>query len=231
MSTASCDTPLISCPNMIANGLSGILNFSSEFAFSVCSIAITCDPFSFRLVITSIALLAYSHSTDFVEPKAAFLISLFGGVEVIPHNIILSKLILPKISNNIEARKSQILENIETAEKQRADSENKIKEYEKIISESKIEAKNYFNEAREKILKDIEIKREALEKEINNEINDAEKEIIELKNTSVEKINKIAIETTSDLVENFLETDVNKSNISAVVEDLYKKNKDKYHGV
>ena len=39
--------------------------------------------------------------------------------------IILSKLILPKISNNIEARKSQILENIETAEKQRADSENK----------------------------------------------------------------------------------------------------------
>lgn len=145
--------------------------------------------------------------------------------------IILSKLILPKISNNLESRKSQILENIETAEKQRADSENKIKEYEKIISESKIEAKNYFNEAREKILKDIEIKREALEKEINNEINDAEKEIIELKNTSVEKINKIAIETTSDLVESFLETDVNKSNISAVVEDLYKKNKDKYHGV
>ena len=145
--------------------------------------------------------------------------------------IILSKLILPKISNNIEARKSQILENIETAEKQRADSENKIKEYEKIIFESRVEAKNYYNEAREKILKDIEIKREALEKEINNEINDAEKEIIELKNTSVEKINKIAIETTSDLVENFLETDVNKSNISAVVEDLYKKNKDKYHGV
>ena len=145
--------------------------------------------------------------------------------------IVLSKLILPKISDNLESRKSQILENIETAEKQRADSENKIKEYEKIISESKIEAKNYFNEAREKILKDIEIKREALEKEINNEINDAEKEIIELKNTSVEKINKIAIETTSDLVENFLETDVNKSNISAVVEDLYKKNKDKYHGV
>ena len=48
--------------------------------------------------------------------------------------IILSKLILPKISNNLEARKSQILENIETAEKQRIESENKIKEYEKIIT-------------------------------------------------------------------------------------------------
>ena len=145
--------------------------------------------------------------------------------------IILSKLILPKISNNIEDRKSKILENIDTAEKQRSDSENKIKEYEKIILDSKNHAKNYFNEARQKILKDIDSKREALEKEINNEIGDAEKEIVELNNTSVEKINKIAIETSSDLVESFLETEVNKSNISAVVEDLYKKNKDKYHGV
>ena len=145
--------------------------------------------------------------------------------------IILSKLILPKISNNIEDRKSKILENIETAEKQRSDSENKIKEYEKIILDSKNHAKNYFNEARQKILKDIDSNREALEKEINNEIGDAEKEIVELNNTSVEKINKIAIETASDLVESFLETEVNKSNISAVVEDLYKKNKDKYHGV
>ena len=145
--------------------------------------------------------------------------------------IILSKLILPKISNNIEDRKSKILENIDTAEKQRSDSENKIKEYEKIILDSKNHAKNYFNEARQKILKDIDSKREALEKEINNEIGDAEKEIVELNNTSVEKINKIAIETASDLVESFLETEVNKSNISAVVEDLYKKNKDKYHGI
>ena len=145
--------------------------------------------------------------------------------------IILSKLILPKISNNIEDRKSKILENIETAEKQRSDSENKIKEYEKIILDSKNHAKNYFNEARQKILKDIDSKREALEKEINKEIGDAEKEIVELNNTSVEKINKIAIKTASDLVESFLETEVNKSNISAVVEDLYKKNKDKYHGV
>ena len=145
--------------------------------------------------------------------------------------IILSKLILPKISNNIEDRKSKILENIETAEKQRSDSENKIKEYKKIILDSKNHAKNYFNEARQKILKDIDSKREALEKEINKEIGDAEKEIVELNNTSVEKINKIAIETASDLVESFLETEVNKSNISAVVEDLYKKNKDKYHGV
>tara|TARA_Y100001970_G_scaffold107647_1_gene134632 strand:- start:1076 stop:1663 length:588 start_codon:yes stop_codon:yes gene_type:complete len=145
--------------------------------------------------------------------------------------IVLSKLILPKISSNIETRKSQILENIETAEKYRNDSENKIKEYEKIISESKQEAKNYFNEARVKILKEIDLKRQTLNNDINNEIEEAEKEIIELKNNSKEKINTIAIETTSDLVKSLIETDVNKSNISAVVEDLHKKHREKYDGV
>jgi len=84
--------------------------------------------------------------------------------------IVLSKLILPKISENLEARKSQILENIEAAEKQRETSENKIKEYEKIIIDSKNEAKNYFSKAREKILKDIDKKRETLKNEINKEI-------------------------------------------------------------
>ena len=55
--------------------------------------------------------------------------------------LVLSKLILPKISNNLESRKSQILENIEAAEKQREDSETKLSEYEEIISKSKLQAK------------------------------------------------------------------------------------------
>ena len=59
--------------------------------------------------------------------------------------LVLSKLILPKISNNLESRKSQILENIEAAEKQREDSDAKLKEYDEIISKSKLEANNIFN--------------------------------------------------------------------------------------
>ena len=73
--------------------------------------------------------------------------------------IVLTKVILPKISDNLETRKSQILENIETADKQKEESQKKIDEYEKIILDSKIKAKNYFNEAREKILEDINKKR------------------------------------------------------------------------
>ena len=145
--------------------------------------------------------------------------------------IILSKLILPKISKNLEARKSQILENIEAADKQREESENKIKEYEKIILNGKNEAKNYFNEVRIKILKDINKKKEILKNEINKEIKAVEKEIIDLKNNAPEKINKIAIETSSDLIKKLIGIEVNNSSISAIVENFSKKNKDKYYGI
>ena len=145
--------------------------------------------------------------------------------------IILSKIVLPKISGNLEARKSQIMENIEIAERQREESEVKIKEYEKIILNSKNGAKNYFNDARKKVIENINLKKETLENQINEEIKSAEKEINDLKNSSKEKIHKIAIETSSDIVKQLINVDVNSSSISAIVEDLSKKNKDKYYGI
>ena len=144
--------------------------------------------------------------------------------------ILLSKFVLPKISENLELRKAQISENIEAAEKQREESDKKLKEYDQLIINSKNEAKNYFNKAREKILKDVDKKRESLEKEINEEIDRAEKEILDLKNKSPEKIRKIAVETSSDLIKQIIGVEVNNSSISAIVEDLSKKNKGKYYG-
>ena len=59
--------------------------------------------------------------------------------------VVLSKLILPKISANLETRKSQILENIEAAEKKREESEQKIEEYEKIVQTAKMRQKTILN--------------------------------------------------------------------------------------
>ncbi len=144
--------------------------------------------------------------------------------------VILSKLILPKISANLELRKSQIQENIEAAEKQRESSESKLREYDEIIKKSQLEAKNIFKDAREKVLKDINSKKEILDKQIDEEITNAEKEIETLKKGAAEKINKIAIDTSSDLVKKLIGAEVNNSSISAIVDDLSKRNGNKYYG-
>ena len=162
---------------------------------------------------------------EFWISQIFWLILTFGTMYVV-----LSKFILPKISNNLESRKSQILENIEAAEKQREDSEAKLKEYDKVILKSKSEAKTMFNQTREKALKDIMAKKEVLDQQIDDEINKAEKEIEVLRVSAPDKINKIAIETSSELLEKLIGSGVNSSSISAIVDDLSKRNGDKYYG-
>ena len=162
---------------------------------------------------------------EFWISQIFWLILTFGTMYVV-----LSKFILPKISNNLESRKSQILENIEAAEKQREDSEAKLKEYDEVILKSKSEAKTMFNQTREKALKDIMAKKEVLDQQIDDEINKAEKEIKLLRVSAPDKINRIAIETASELLEKLIGSGVNSSSISAIVDDLSKRNGDKYYG-
>ena len=144
--------------------------------------------------------------------------------------VLLSKIILPKISANLETRKSLILENISTAEKKREESESKIKEYNEIIKKSKNEAKNLMNQAKKKLMKDINQKKEMLEKDLTNEIQKVEIEIQEFRNKAPEKINKIAVETSTDLLQQLIGADVNSSSISTIVNDLSSKKIGKYYG-
>ena len=144
--------------------------------------------------------------------------------------LVLSKLILPKISANLEFRKSQISDNIEAADKQREESEIKLKEYQDIVTKSKIEAKNIFNQLRDKALKDINGKKNILDKQIDEEIKKVELEINQLRKDAPVKINKIALETASELTKKLIGTEINNSSISAIVNEMSKKNGDKYYG-
>ena len=66
--------------------------------------------------------------------------------------------------------------------------------------------------------------------QIDEEIKKAEQEIEMLKKSAPEKLNKIAIETSSELLKKLIGAQINNSSISAIVDDLSKKNGDKYYG-
>ena len=85
--------------------------------------------------------------------------------------------------------------------------------------------KLYFNESRKKLFEDINKKRQKLEEEIDKEVNIVEAEINELQKKSDEKINKIAIETSADLINQLIGINVNNSSITAIVSDVASKNK------
>ena len=144
--------------------------------------------------------------------------------------VVLSKLILPKISKNLELRKSQIQENIEAAEKHRESSESKLKEYDDIVLKSKLEAINIFKDSRDKVIRDISVKKDTLDKQIDEEMKKTEKEIDVFKKSAPQKIIKIAIEASSEIVKKLIGAEVNNSSISAIVDDLSKRSGDKYYG-
>ena len=77
---------------------------------------------------------------------------------------------------------------------------------------------------------DINTKRDILDKQINEEIKKAEDEINQLRKDAPTKINKIAIETASELTKKLIGAEVNNSSISAIVDDLSKRNGEKYYG-
>ena len=73
------------------------------------------------------------------------------------------------------------------------------------------------------MLKDIGVKKETLEKELDEEVIKAEIEIKTFRESAPEKIKKIAVETSSDLLQKLIGAEVNSSSISAIVEDLSRK--------
>ena len=79
-------------------------------------------------------------------------------------------------------------------------------------------------------MKNINLKKVSLNKELNEEIQKAETEIQELRDRAPEKINKIAVETSADLLQQLIGAEVNSSSISAIVDDLSSKKMNKYYG-
>ena len=137
--------------------------------------------------------------------------------------VILWKAILPKINENLENRKSQILNDLDDAQKFKDQSKEKLDEYNKIIDQAKREAKKIINGTRKKINRDIENKKNQFNLQIEKEIEKAEKEIKAIKLSSIEDINRIAIETSSEIVRKIIGTEVNASSVSAIVKDISKK--------
>ena len=62
-----------------------------------------------------------------------------------------------------------------------------------------------------------------LDEDLNSEIQNVEKEIIELKLSSPKKINSIASNITNEVIKRLIGTGVNESSVSALVEEELKK--------
>ena len=162
-------------------------------------------------------------SAEFWAAQIFWLILIFSTLY-----LIIWKIFLPKITYSIENRKSRIVNDLNEAQKLKENAEKKFKDYNKIIEKSEKDAKKIIEDSNKKLERDIENKKKKFNDEIEKELIAAEKEIKDLKNSSISNINNIASETTSEVIKQIINIEVNKSNVSAVVEDVTKREMEKH---
>ena len=142
--------------------------------------------------------------------------------------LIIWKIFLPRITYSIENRKSKIVNDLDEAQKLKESAEKKFEEYKLIIENSKKEAKKLIEDSKKKLNKDLEVKKVKFNEEIEKEILATEKEIKDLKKSSISKINDIAAETSSEVIKQIINTEINKSSVSAIVNEIVKRKAEKY---
>ena len=94
---------------------------------------------------------------EYWASQVFWVILIFGTLYVI-----LWRAILPKINENLENRKSQILTDLDDAQKFKDQSKEKLSEYNKILNQAKQEAKKIIDDTRKKINRDIENKKKTI---------------------------------------------------------------------
>ena len=159
---------------------------------------------------------------EFWASQIFWLILIFSSLYTI-----IWKIFLPKITNSIENRKSRIIGDLNETQKLKENSEKKLREYNKIIEDTKKEAKRIIEDNKKKLENDIKNKKQKFNEEIEKELMSVEKEIKSLKKSSISSINKIAAEVSSEVIKQLIGTSVNMSNVSAIVEDISKKEVEK----
>ena len=142
--------------------------------------------------------------------------------------ISISKFFLPKIKDNLDDRENKIKDDLENANKFKEQSEAKMREYDVILENAKKEVAKIHFESKNLLDKNIQSKKDAMEKEIEKEILKAQKEISELKKNSISSIQSISGGLVSNIIENISGDKFNESSIKVTVEDISKKNINKY---
>ena len=160
---------------------------------------------------------------EFWAAQIFWLILIFSVLYLIIWNIF-----LPKIAYSIENRKSKVANDLDEVQKLKENAEKKLNEYNKIIENSKKEAKKIIEDSKRKLDRNIENKKQKFNDEIEEEIKVVEKEIKDLKKTSISNISSIATETSAEVIKQIIGIEVNKSNVSAIVEDIIKRKMEKY---
>jgi F-type H+-transporting ATPase subunit b len=137
--------------------------------------------------------------------------------------LLMTKIVLPRLSDVLEEREHKINENLRRAEILREDSEVAVAEYERTMSEARSEAQETLRAVREKIAKEAAERHAELGRHLQADVAAAEARIFEAREKAEEGIRDMAVDVAAAAAERLLGARVTKKAVTTAVDAVMEK--------
>jgi len=118
--------------------------------------------------------------------------------------LVLSKLVLPRITDVLEARQNRIADDLDEAERLRKDSEKVLAEYEASLAKARDEAHALSLETHAKVTEDAEKRKAELESRLAAQAQEANARIQAAKAEALANVREVSTETARAAVEHLV---------------------------
>ena len=143
--------------------------------------------------------------------------------------IIMSRIIIPRISSVVKNRESEIKNNINASEQLYKDTKIINDELEKVREDTETEAREIINNLKEATNKKIIKNYEALKEKIEKRLQKDEQEILQNKKKALKEINKISLNLTEEILKKISDgKKVKKKKIKSIIKNNLKEIKNDY---
>ena len=135
---------------------------------------------------------------------------------------LMSKVVLPRISEILEVRSDRIAQDLDEANRLKQESDEAIAAYEQELAEAKSKAHAIATEASDKAKAEANSYRQKVEAELSEKLAKAEDKIAKIKAAALSEVGSIAEDTASVMVSELLGDKVTKADVAAAIKQVGK---------
>jgi F-type H+-transporting ATPase subunit b len=137
--------------------------------------------------------------------------------------LLMTRVVLPRLSDVLEEREHKINENLRRAEVLREDSEVAVAEYERTMSEARSQAQESLRAVREQITKEAADRHAELGRRLHADVTAAEARIADARDKAAEGIRDMAIDVAAAAAERLLGARITKKSVATAVDAVMEK--------
>jgi F-type H+-transporting ATPase subunit b len=112
----------------------------------------------------------------------------------------IARIAAPRIASILEVRRDRIAGDLGEAERLRGETDAAVAAYEQSLADARRNAGSIAAETRDKVTKDLDAKRHAIEADLSGKLVEAEARISDIKTKALAEVDGIATETTEAIV-------------------------------